>query len=160
MPEPLLPPDSTAGPAVLRTGPPADEQGVQVHRAAVGGGLPVATAADARSVITSLLSAVPGDTSAARRDAHLAVTELLTNALRHGGGLTGFRARLDVKPPVLRIEVEDRSDELPRAPEREGPGPDRLGGRGWVIVRRLAASCKVERFPGGGKRITITIPVR
>ncbi|MFJ9606180.1 ATP-binding protein [Kitasatospora sp. NPDC101176] len=139
---------------------PAGELADEPLSGPVDAGRAVTTAAQARAVITGLLDHVPGDTGAARRDAHLAATELVTNALRHGGGLTAFRARLVADATVLCIEVEDATSQCPREPEPDGRDPSRLGGRGWMIVRRISATCTVRPLPTGGKRISITVPVR
>ncbi|MFJ9624439.1 ATP-binding protein [Streptomyces sp. NPDC101181] len=114
----------------------------------------VATCAAARDLITSLLQRCTKDTSLARGDAHLAVTELISNAIRHGGGLTGFRADLSPDASRLRLQVEDADSRPPRTPA----DTDRFepGGRGWDIVRRLADTCAVTVLPGAGKRITVT----
>ncbi|MFF2860738.1 ATP-binding protein [Streptomyces rubiginosohelvolus] len=114
----------------------------------------VPTCAAARDLITSLLQRCAADTSATRGDAHLAVTELISNAIRHGGGLTGFSADLSPDSSQLRLAVEDADSRLPRSPSET----DRFqpGGRGWALVRRLADTCSVTRLPGAGKRITVT----
>ncbi|AUG75314.1 hypothetical protein CFP65_0342 [Kitasatospora sp. MMS16-BH015] len=122
--------------------------------------LPVTTAGQARSAITTLLDRVPGDTRAVRVDAHLVATELVTNALRHGGGVTGFRTWLTADATVLCIEVQDAADRRPQEPAPEDRGPDRLGGRGWTIVLSLAATCVVRPLPARGKCIAVTLPVR
>ncbi|MFI7329495.1 ATP-binding protein [Streptomyces rubiginosohelvolus] len=114
----------------------------------------VPTCAAARDLITSLLQRCTVDTSVARGDAHLAVTELISNAIRHGGGLTGFHADLSPDSSRLRLQVEDADSRPPRSPSEA----DRFqpGGRGWALVRRLADTCSVTRLPGAGKRITVT----
>ncbi|MEU9073946.1 hypothetical protein [Kitasatospora sp. NPDC048538] len=68
-------------------------------------------------------------------------------------------ARLDADPAVLCIEVEDATEDRPRQHALHGGDPARPGGRGWTIVRRVALTCTVQLLPGGGKRITVTLPV-
>ncbi|WP_432150169.1 ATP-binding protein [Streptomyces sp. bgisy029] len=115
------------------------------------------TCAGARAVITALLRPLKHTSGHAETDAHLAVSELISNALRHGGGLTGFKADLDPDATRLRLQVEDTSPEPPRS----CPVPDPMtpGGRGWAIVKRIATTCSVAVLPGEGKRITVTIAI-
>lgn len=114
----------------------------------------VPSCAAARDRITSLLQRCRKDTSTARDNAHLAATELISNAIRHGGGVTAFHADLSPDSSRLCLRVEDADPRLPRTPD----DVDRFepGGRGWAIVRRLADTCAVTLLPGAGKRITVT----
>ncbi len=83
-------------------------------------------------------------------DVLLVTSELVSNAIRHGGGLTGFAAVLTADGILLT--VTDRSDDLPRT----GAGtaaPGAPGGYGWPIVGRLAESLETTLLVGGGKRI-------
>lgn len=92
----------------------------------------------------------------ARTDALLAVSELVTNAIRHGGGLTGFTARLT--PDGLLLHVEDAEERLPVARDPlAGPGIA-VGGYGWPLVCRIAREVTVDPLPGGGKRIAVLLP--
>ncbi|MET8347366.1 ATP-binding protein [Streptomyces microflavus] len=115
------------------------------------------TCAGARAVITALLRPLKNASRHAEADAHLAVSELISNALRHGGGLTGFTADLDPDATRLRLQVEDTSTEPPHS--RPTPDPTTPGGRGWGIIKRLAVTCSVAILPGAGKRITVTIAI-
>ncbi|MFV0137709.1 ATP-binding protein [Streptomyces sp. HMX87] len=91
-------------------------------------------------------------------DAVLVASELTTNAILHGGGVTDFR--VDVVGPGVRLSVSDRSDALPvTAPPVDERGHRRLGGRGWPIVCRLARDVCVSDLPTGGKRITVVVPL-
>lgn len=91
-------------------------------------------------------------------DAVLVASELTTNAILHGGGLTDFR--VDVEGPDIRLSVSDRSAELPVVREPVDPqGRRRVGGRGWPIVCRLARDVRVSDLPSGGKRITVVVPL-
>ncbi|MFJ4468174.1 ATP-binding protein [Streptomyces sp. NPDC089424] len=91
-------------------------------------------------------------------DALLVASELTTNAILHGGGVTGVE--IDVVGHEVRVSVSDRSDRLPvtRAPVDER-GRRRVGGHGWPIVCRLACDVRVADLPTGGKRITAAVPV-
>jgi anti-sigma regulatory factor (Ser/Thr protein kinase) len=65
----------------------------------------------------------------------LLVSELTTNAIRHG--TPPVRLSLRLERDRLRVEVTDSS---PTLPELNDPGPDQIGGRGLQIVQQLAAS--------------------
>ncbi|MEE4540444.1 ATP-binding protein [Streptomyces sp. V4-01] len=133
------------------------DQPVPVGDVQVSSGLP--SAAQARRLVMDLLAAAPGDTSRVQADASLVVSELVSNAERHGGGLVAFRAGLTADGSGLRLQVEDASRDLPHAQRVLGESPDRAGGFGWPIVMRLAASVTVEDLPGGGKRIVAVLPL-
>ncbi|WP_324787184.1 ATP-binding protein [Streptomyces sp. H51] len=91
-------------------------------------------------------------------DALLVVSELTTNAILHGGGITDFR--VDVVGPDVRVSVSDRSDALPAVAEPvDLQGRRRIGGRGWSIVCRLARDVHVSGLPSGGKCITALVPL-
>ncbi|MFJ3889574.1 ATP-binding protein [Streptomyces rubrogriseus] len=91
-------------------------------------------------------------------DAVLVASELTTNAILHGGGITDFQ--VDVVGPGVRLSVCDRSHDLPVAvPATDDRGRRRLGGRGWPIVCRLAREVRVADLPSGGKRITVVVPL-
>ncbi|MGW0761580.1 ATP-binding protein [Streptomyces sp. NPDC002814] len=96
--------------------------------------------------------------AAALSDALLVATELTTNAILHGGGVTDFR--VDVEGPAVRVSVCDRSDALPvTEPPLDAEGRQRPGGRGWPIVLRLARDVRVADLPSGGKCITAVVPL-
>ncbi|MEU2284088.1 ATP-binding protein [Streptomyces sp. NPDC013178] len=91
-------------------------------------------------------------------DALLVASELTTNAILHGGGVTDFD--VDVDDQDVRVSVSDRSDRLPVAGDPlDEEGRRRTGGRGWPIVCRLARDVRVSDLPSGGKRITAVVPV-
>ncbi|MFE2356817.1 ATP-binding protein [Streptomyces parvulus] len=96
--------------------------------------------------------------AAALSDAVLVASELTTNAILHGGGITDFR--VDVVGPGVRLSVSDRSHDLPVAvPPTDDQGRRRVGGRGWPIVCRLAHDVRVADLPAGGKCITVLVPL-
>jgi anti-sigma regulatory factor (Ser/Thr protein kinase) len=70
--------------------------------------------------------------SQSREDAVLMVSELVTNALRHGTGT--ITLRLDVERGALRVEVSDEGN-VRLAPS---PTPGAHGGWGLRIIDRLA----------------------
>ena len=79
-------------------------------------------------------------------DAELLVTELVTNALRHGGpGVDLWVRRLP--SGGLRLEVVDGRGGS--TPEVQRPDDDAEGGRGMVIVQALASRWGAERLSAG-----------
>ncbi|MBK3629072.1 ATP-binding protein [Streptomyces sp. MBT49] len=141
------------------------EEGLAPARGAVGpgpSGAPVPTASAARAHARSVVDARWN--RAAREedviDLLLVVSELVTNALRHGGGLAGFETT-----PVadgIRVSVHDHSDEVPAAVPAPDPGRagHRVGGYGWPLVVRLAREIVIDRLPTGGKTISVLMPIR
>ncbi|MET7654945.1 MULTISPECIES: ATP-binding protein [unclassified Streptomyces] len=97
-------------------------------------------------------------------DLLLVVSELVTNALRHGGGLAGFETT-----PVrdgVRVAVRDHSDEAP-APLCGAHSPSaghRVGGYGWPLIVRLAREIVIDKRPttgnACGKTINVFLPIR
>ncbi|MFD7302028.1 ATP-binding protein [Streptomyces pharetrae] len=91
-------------------------------------------------------------------DALLVASELTTNAILHGGGIT--EVDVDAVEHGVRVSVSDRSDRLPKVrPPVDAQGRRRPGGRGWPIVCRLARDVRVTGLPEGGKRITAEVDV-
>ncbi|MFG3550490.1 ATP-binding protein [Streptomyces sp. NPDC047725] len=90
-------------------------------------------------------------------DLLLVVSELVTNAIQHGGGLAGFDVR--TTDEGVWIAVHDHSAVVPRAMYAF---PTRHHGRGygWPLVARLARDVAVDPRPGGGKTISALVPVR
>jgi anti-sigma regulatory factor (Ser/Thr protein kinase) len=83
----------------------------------------------AREALAGMLTALP---SARRVDARLLVSELVTNAFRHG--MPPISLRLELHGSHLRVEVTDAGGGRPR--RRPDPGPD--GGWGLMLVERAA----------------------
>ncbi|MEU9187513.1 ATP-binding protein [Streptomyces sp. NPDC048484] len=91
-------------------------------------------------------------------DALLVASELTTNAMLHGGGVTGFEVTLDNGD--VRLSVSDRSQELPAPKQHVSErGFMRPGGHGWPIVCRLARDISISELQAGGKRITAVVPL-
>lgn len=93
-------------------------------------------------------------------DLLLVVSELVTNAIRHGGGIAGF----EVTPTRegVRLSVHDYSDVVPAV--AYGPGALPHGhvgnGYGWPLIIRLARDIGIERRSQGGKTISVLVPLR
>ncbi|MFD8987192.1 ATP-binding protein [Streptomyces goshikiensis] len=83
-------------------------------------------------------------------DALMVTSELVTNAMRHGGGLAGFHA--EVRDGDFRVLVADRTPDLPRTRTHPATGP-RIGGYGWPLIRSLAHHVTVTPHRSG-KHIT------
>ncbi|MGW2441858.1 ATP-binding protein [Streptomyces goshikiensis] len=108
-----------------------------------------ASAAAARSSVRDLLlrAGVSLD-SVTAADVLLVTSELVTNAIRHGGGLAAFH--IEITDDALLLSVADTNPDPPLP--RTGT-PDRPGGYGWPLVQRLADRVDV-RSHGGGKTIS------
>ncbi|MFD7205051.1 ATP-binding protein [Streptomyces sp. NPDC059893] len=90
-------------------------------------------------------------------DALLVTSELVTNAFRHGGGLTRFTVELTDE--VLCIAVGDASTRTPVLPDEEGVGEGRIGGYGWLLVRRLATRVSITCHQGGTRAAKTSPPL-
>lgn len=104
----------------------------------------------ARQLTTGFLigSRTPPEAAGRVDEAELVVSELVTNATRHGRG----RCRLRLSSAAGCITVEVRDDGV-RMPTLQHPGPDGEGGRGIALVRCLARRLNVVTAPGGGKTV-------
>ena len=100
--------------------------------------------ADARSWLSSFLRDQHVAQSASG-DAVLVISELVTNALRHGLGEIVARTAL-TDGGVLYLSVTDSGEELP---ELQPVDPSRIGGVGLHIVERLSSEWGISPFPGG-----------
>ena len=100
-------------------------------------------AVDARDWLREWLT--PRAIAAVVDDALLVLSELATNALRHGLGDVVVRAGIEADGAV-RLSVTDEGAGLP---ELQPVDPDRIGGIGLRIVDELSAAWGVAAFPGG-----------
>ncbi|WP_434597971.1 ATP-binding protein [Streptomyces sp. A5-4] len=84
----------------------------------------------------------------------LVVSELVTNALRHGGGY--YTLKLSAGPDTVSAAVSDPNPSHPRerAPDLNGGS----GGFGWHMIRRLTDHLTITPSPGGGKTIHAHLP--
>ncbi|MFJ9638564.1 ATP-binding protein [Streptomyces sp. NPDC101178] len=121
---------------------------------------PPATAAAARTLVRELMAlGAPDlqDEEAGARvlaDALLVTSELVTNAIRHGGGLTAFD--LWITDDGLILNVEDASPRPPVTTDPDKREKGQIGGFGWPLVCRLAQHVAVTALPDG-KQITVLI---
>lgn len=123
------------------------------------GNPPTTTAGEARDTVRRLLDdhyGVRGEPSGTEvADALLVTSELVTNANRHGGGLTAFSAH--VVHGELMLQITDRSPLSPHVLEAERGTP---GGFGWALASRLCRTLYVRPLPhGGGKTIVACLPL-
>lgn len=106
----------------------------------------------ARALVDAVEPPLPDETL---RSARLLVSELVTNAIRHGAG-TAVRVALERRSDVLRIEVHDQGDGFVARPR----DPDHHKGSGWGLhfVSRLARRWGVEA--DGGTTVWLELPLR
>lgn len=126
---------------------------------------PVTTAAEARDRARAVVREQWESPSRTAReqdviDLLLVVSELVTNAIRHGDGLAGFEAW--AVEEGVRLRVHDHSDVLPEAAFGPGDLPTTHGGNGygWPLVIRLAREIALDRRDGGGKTVSVLVPLR
>jgi anti-sigma regulatory factor (Ser/Thr protein kinase) len=104
--------------------------------------------AHARAWTSERLPPLPGHIT---EDALLLVSELVTNAVRHGR--PDIEISLVIAADRVRIEVRDGGDALPILPSGQ-PSIDRPTGRGLLIVAATASDWGIERTPGtAGKTV-------
>ncbi|MGW9369588.1 ATP-binding protein [Streptomyces xanthophaeus] len=117
---------------------------------------PTAAVAEARRAARAFLEAL-GQPAIGREQADtvvLVVSELVTNALRHGGG--AYTLRLTAHPHCIEVAVEDPS---PRTPRMRTPDlVDGTGGFGWHMVNDLALATVITPGPEGGKTVRALLP--
>lgn len=90
-----------------------------------------ATTGEIRRLLRDLLS---GHVGLIADDAILVADELVSNALQHGEAPRACRLIVVGNGSRLRIEVDDTSPQAPRIRT-----PDHTGGRGLILVDRLAS---------------------
>lgn len=121
---------------------------------------PPATAAAARTLVREHMALgapeLQDEEAAARvlADALLVTSELVTNAIRHGDGLTAFD--LWITDDGLILNVADASTCPPVTTDPKSREKGQVGGFGWPLVCRLAQHVAVTALPDG-KQITVLI---
>ncbi|KOU60279.1 ATP-binding protein [Streptomyces sp. WM4235] len=111
--------------------------------------------AEARRAARAFLGSLDPSVDAEHADSVvLVVSELVTNALRHGGGT--YRLHLAAHPGTIEVAVDDSSPRMPRPRI-----PDLVhgtGGFGWHMVNDLARATAVTPRPEGGKTVRALLP--
>jgi anti-sigma regulatory factor (Ser/Thr protein kinase) len=97
--------------------------------------------ATARSTIAEWLDGILDH--GAVEDVKLLVSELVTNAVRHPRRSGQIEVTLELGRARVRVEVADPGDGF-RKPRIGAPPPDALGGRGLLIVDRVASKWGVS----------------
>lgn len=117
---------------------------------------PLGAVAEARQAARSFLGALgqPTIDPECADTVILVVSELVTNALRHGGG--AYALRLAANPDTVEVSVEDSSPHPPRM--RTPDLVDGTGGFGWHMVNDLADATVVTPTPEGGKTVRALLP--
>ena len=90
------------------------------------------------------------------RDALLLTSELVSNAVTHGGGSCELRASFTSPPDHLRVDVIDGSPSIPIVAS-EVSRRARVGGLGLVLVSEVASDWGVAPVAGGGKSVWFEI---
>jgi anti-sigma regulatory factor (Ser/Thr protein kinase) len=130
----------------IREGVAADQPVLVVVSAAKIGLLRSALGADADRVAFADMADV-GANPARAADLVLAVDELATNSLRHGGGRGTLRIWRD--DGALVCEVRDAGRIEDPLAGRERPAVDRDGGQGLWMVNQLCDLVQLRTFPSG-----------
>ncbi|MFC8174310.1 ATP-binding protein [Streptomyces sp. NPDC057325] len=104
----------------------------------------VGTPAQARRLVCHALAALGPLPPDQIDDLLLVTSELVTNAYRHGGGVTDFG--IAVGPDRVTVSVADASGRTPRQDLHDELRP---GGFGWPIVLRLCREVTVDARPDG-----------
>ncbi len=123
--------------------PDAERQAVTVQRVPADGAEPVFSQTFGWEELAVLRGRVAhhaaraGVTGGRLEDFVLAVNELASNALRHGGG--AGRVRLWVAQGAVRCEISDRGPGIPaqQIHADDPPSPLATGGRGIWLARQL-----------------------
>jgi anti-sigma regulatory factor (Ser/Thr protein kinase) len=106
------------------------------------------TAQELRDVRRSVSSYAEGSLGKARTDdLVLAVNELATNSIRHGGGVGTLR--IWTEPGVLVCEIQDAGHIADPDAGITPPTPDQPSGRGLWVVRQLVDLMQIRSTPTG-----------
>jgi anti-sigma regulatory factor (Ser/Thr protein kinase) len=102
---------------------------------------------EARRWAAWLAAAVPPATA---EGILIAVSELVTNAVRHAGLAPGapIEVRAEVHHDRVTLTVRDRGVGLPATPPPALPPPDVAGSRGLYLVSRLSTRVLMEPATG------------
>ncbi|MDX2523605.1 MULTISPECIES: ATP-binding protein [Streptomyces] len=92
-----------------------------------------------RGVARGFLAAAAPEGEEAVDAVLLVVSEPFTNAVRHAGGVTGFR--LEAGPGTVTVAVHDASTVPPLSLPLDATRP---GGLGWLLVQELLVDVRVK----------------
>ena len=145
---PAAQPETGTNTRLLQDGEPMAELTVRIDLPSFDG----SAAAAARKAIRPILESWNCTDDDWLFDAGLIVTELVTNAIRHGGG--GLELMLTMHERSVTVSVADGSAVLPEVHQTNA---DADGGRGLLIVEALGDAWGVEDHHGG-KRVWVRLP--
>ncbi|KMS74362.1 MULTISPECIES: ATP-binding protein [Streptomyces] len=109
----------------------------------------------ARQIVREACAAWGMDQDAAETGT-LLISEMVTNAVRHGHSHSVRVVTEQPRPDRLRIAVVDTSR---RVPELHIVGPDAIGGRGLLLVDALSDRWGTDLLPWG-KRVWAEIAIK
>jgi anti-sigma regulatory factor (Ser/Thr protein kinase) len=105
-------------------------------------------AAKAREALSSVIP--PPQLAGRFNDAQLAITEIVTNAVRHGGLDGGaIRLTIDADDVQVRVETEQATDASGAHPVEPTIDGVMTGGFGLMLVEKLADDWGVDPGPPG-----------
>jgi anti-sigma regulatory factor (Ser/Thr protein kinase) len=110
----------------------------------------------ARRNVCDLLDSWHLEDELVRYDVALVTSELVTNAIRHGGDQVTMHVAID--HDTVTVAVEDRADVMPLTLHVADPLAE--SGRGLAIVAAVAEEWGVEPLSSGGKRVWARISPR
>ncbi|WP_329390109.1 ATP-binding protein [Streptomyces sp. NBC_01351] len=117
--------------------------------------VPAREVAEAREAARRFLGTLwPGVGPNAADTVILVVSELVANALRHGGGT--YALRLTAHPGTIEVAVDDPSPHTPYM--RVADLHHDTGGFGWHMVNDLSHATVVTPTPEGGKTVRALLP--
>ncbi|MET9967646.1 ATP-binding protein [Streptomyces sp. NPDC006356] len=111
------------------------------------------TAERGRDVTRGFLAVVGLGDSGEAEAVLLVVSELVTNAVRHAGAMTG--SNLVAGPGTATVCVEDAS-RIPPCPQPTEPG--KPGGFGWHLVQELSIDVRVDAR-SCGETVSVILPL-
>ena len=85
-------------------------------------------------------------------DLKLAVTEAVTNVIRHAA-VDSFEIEYRARPGIVEITVVDAGDGFEAV--NPAPAPSREGGFGLAVIRSLVDEVVLDSASGGGTRLRI-----
>ncbi|MFF7187128.1 ATP-binding protein [Streptomyces sp. NPDC008222] len=122
------------------------------------------TAASARAHVLAVVRGHRGTSGRppaeqAVTDLLLVTSELVSNAIRHGGGVVAFEAT--PTRDGIRLTVHDRSPDIPTVAFGPGalPAGHDGGGYGWPLIIKLAYDIVIEPCADGGKAVSVVVPL-